>query len=150
MDMSTVFFILCNINLHIYHFALPQISKLVLDDYFSSSDFLASVDAGAAYDSAVTTPTTPSVQIPAAHQLNTSSSFADSGIGLNFMGQSQSGRSLGSSSASRKSGNNNNNNRGADVDDDVFIVENGSSSRIPLFLCLFNNLNVFSTKQMNQ
>lgn len=97
----------------------------MLDDYFSSSDFLASVDAGAAYDSAVTTPTTPSVMIPASHQLTTSSSFADSGIGLNFMGQSQSGRPLGSL-ASRKAGNNNNNNnRSTDVDDDVFIVENG-------------------------
>lgn len=86
---------------------------------------MASVDAGAAYDSAVTTPTTPSVMIPAAHQLTTSSSFADSGIGLNFMGQSQSGRSLGSVAASRKTGNNNN--RSTDVDDDVFIVENGAS-----------------------
>lgn len=95
----------------------------MLDDYFSSSDFLASVEAGAAYDSAVTTPTTPSVMIPAAHQLNTSSPFADSGIGLNFMGQSQSGRTLALQTPNKVT--NNNNNHSTEVDDDVFIVENG-------------------------
>lgn len=71
--------------------------------------------------SSVTTPTTPmSSMIPASHQLNSSSPFADSGIGLNIM-----------SSANRLMLNNNNNS--VEVDDDVFIVENSKS----LFYIIF-------------
>lgn len=106
---------------------LLQIAKLVLDDYFSSSDFLASVDAGAAYDPAgVPTPTTP-----AAHQLSTGSPFGDSGIGLNLIGQS--GRPL----AMRKTSANQS--RPTDGDDDVFIVENGQF-RSPIRFSITLNL----------
>ena len=98
-----------------------QIAKLVLEDYFSSKDFLYAVDANAESANLQTyTPTTP-----VSHQLNSSSPFADSGIGLNI---------LASSSSSSRVLNNNNS---VEVDDDVFIVENSK------FACfLFQNVKV--------
>lgn len=94
----------------------------MLEDYFSSNEFLASVEMGALYDgSSVTTPTTPMSSmppqfIPAAHQLNSSSPFADSGIGLNIMASSTPTGGVRTANA--------NNHNLDDVDDDVFIVEN--------------------------
>lgn len=84
-----------------------------MDDYFSSNEFLASFEAGAAFDgsstllSSSTTPTTPlsAPFIPSAHPL-VSSPFADSGIGLNYMA------SHGIANSNIPEG-----------DDDVFIVE---------------------------
>lgn len=93
-------------------------AKLVLDDYFSSNEFLQTAEASAAYDgmlnstsstSSAPTITAPAI-IPVSHQLNSSHPFADSGIGLNMM-----------SSATQRLLNNNS----VDIDDDVFIVENG-------------------------
>lgn len=94
-------------------------AKLVLDDYFSSNEFLQTAEASAAYDgmlnsvsSTASTPTmTAPAVIPISHQLNSSSPFADSGIGLNMM-SSVTTRLL--------------NNNSVDIDDDVFIVENGN------------------------
>ncbi|EDV57775.1 eukaryotic translation initiation factor 4E-binding protein Mextli isoform X3 [Drosophila erecta] len=47
---------------------LVRVAKLVLDDYFSSSEFLASIEAGAAFDgtSLVSPVTTPSTPLPGA------------------------------------------------------------------------------------
>lgn len=92
-------------------------AKLVLDDYFSSNEFLQTAEASAALEgsmnSTASTPTlTAPPAIPISHQLNSSSPFADSGIGLNMMASS---RLLNSNSL--------------DIDDDVFIVENGKILR---------------------
>lgn len=92
---------------------LVRVAKLVLDDYFSSNEFLASVEAGAAFDGSMlnstSTPTTPMAApfTPSSHQL-ISSPFADSGIGLNYMAGQISNPVEG--------------------DDDVFIVEPSASS----------------------
>lgn len=107
-------------------------AKLVLDDYFSSNEFLQTAEASAAYEgmmnstsSTSSTPTmaTPTV-IPISHQLNSSSPFADSGIGLNMM---SSTRLL--------------NNNSVDIDDDVFIVENGKSSHFSIVYFCHCSLN---------
>lgn len=87
-----------------------QIAKLVLDDHFSSADFLASIDAGAAFDaSPISTPTTPMTggpQFAVGNSLHTASPLAtDSGIGLNYMSAVNS-------------------NHNQEVDDDVFIDSN--------------------------
>ncbi|XP_075153860.1 eukaryotic translation initiation factor mextil isoform X2 [Haematobia irritans] len=92
---------------------LVRVAKLVLDDYFSSAEFLASMEAGAAFDgtmaSPISTPTTPMTGAPQfimGTPLHTSSPLAtDSGIGLNYM----------------SSANSNNN---QDGDDDVFVDGN--------------------------
>lgn len=106
---------------------IRQMAKLVLDDYFSSNEFLQTVEASAAYDgmmnSTSSTSSTPTMtappMIPISHQLNSSSPFADSGIGLNMMASATS-RML-------------NNNNSVDIDDDVFIVENGKDGRCSSF-----------------
>lgn len=65
-------------------------AKLVLDDYFSSSEFLASMEAGAAFDgtSLVSPVTTPSTPLPGSgppqFMMGNPLPLADSGIGLNF------------------------------------------------------------------
>lgn len=61
-------------------------AKLVLDDYFSSSEFLASIEAGAAFDgtSLVSPVTTPSTPLPGAGPPQFMLPLADSGIGLNY------------------------------------------------------------------
>ncbi|XP_017855265.2 eukaryotic translation initiation factor 4E-binding protein Mextli isoform X1 [Drosophila busckii] len=99
---------------------LVRVAKLVLDDYFSSSEFLASMEAGAAFDgtSLVSPVTTPSTPLPGAGppQFMMGNALpltvADSGIGLNYAaGQ----------------GNNN-----GDGDDEVFAEStagNGSTSQ---------------------
>lgn len=72
---------------------LVRVAKLVLDDYFSSAEFLASVEVGANFEgstlmSPISTPTTPlnaprfTMGTPL-HAVNTP--LADSGIGLNYM-----------------------------------------------------------------
>lgn len=103
-------------------------AKLVLDDYFSSNEFLQTAEASAAYDgmmnstsSTASTPTmTAPAVIPISHQLNSSSPFADSGIGLNMM-SSVTTRLL--------------NNNSVDIDDDVFIVENGNDINFIFISC---------------
>ncbi|XP_033172981.1 eukaryotic translation initiation factor 4E-binding protein Mextli isoform X2 [Drosophila mauritiana] len=62
---------------------LVRVAKLVLDDYFSSSEFLASIEAGAAFDgtSLVTTPSTP---LPGAGPPQFWPG-SDSGVGLNCL-----------------------------------------------------------------
>ncbi|XP_017858153.1 PREDICTED: eukaryotic translation initiation factor 4E-binding protein Mextli isoform X4 [Drosophila arizonae] len=97
---------------------LVRVAKLVLDDYFSSSEFLASMEAGAAFDgtSMVSPVTTPSTPLPGSgppqFMLGNALPLADSGIGLNYAaGQ----------------GNNN-----GDGDDEVFVdstASNGGSSQ---------------------
>ncbi|XP_064546455.1 eukaryotic translation initiation factor 4E-binding protein Mextli isoform X3 [Drosophila montana] len=93
---------------------LVRVAKLVLDDYFSSSEFLASMEAGAAFDgtSLVSPVTTPSTPLPGSgppqFMLSNALPLADSGIGLNYA-----------------AGQANNN---GDGDDEVFAESNGSSS----------------------
>lgn len=86
-----------------------QVAKLVLDDFFSTNDF----EAGASFltPSQVSTPLNPFVPslIPQAHKLVSSSPFVDSGVSLDLLSQSQ----------------NTANNNSYEIDDDVFIVDNG-------------------------
>ncbi|XP_034472003.1 eukaryotic translation initiation factor 4E-binding protein Mextli isoform X1 [Drosophila innubila] len=69
---------------------LVRVAKLVLDDYFSSSEFLASMEAGAAFDgtSLVSPVTTPSTPLPGSgppqFMMGNPLPLADSGIGLNY------------------------------------------------------------------
>nr|XP_036226178.1 eukaryotic translation initiation factor 4E-binding protein Mextli isoform X9 [Bactrocera oleae]XP_036226179.1 eukaryotic translation initiation factor 4E-binding protein Mextli isoform X9 [Bactrocera oleae] len=71
---------------------LVRVAKLVLDDYFSSAEFLASVEAGAAFDGSIVSPiTTPSTPMSAPQFMMgtplhaAAPPLADSGIGLNYM-----------------------------------------------------------------
>ncbi|XP_062705026.1 eukaryotic translation initiation factor 4E-binding protein Mextli [Aedes albopictus] len=90
-------------------FDLVRVAKLVLDDYFSSNEFLASVEMGASFDlpSSLASPVTP---MPGQHQLITGSPFVDSGVGLDVMAGSGGMGSMGGGSC-------------IEVDDDVFIVD---------------------------
>ncbi|KAH8298239.1 hypothetical protein KR018_011855 [Drosophila ironensis] len=90
---------------------LVRVAKLVLDDYFSSSEFLASIEAGAAFDgtSMVSPVTTPSTPLPGAGPSLFMLPLADSGIGLNYAASSGA----------------NNNGEG---EDEVFEASNGNSS----------------------
>lgn len=90
-------------------FDLVRVAKLVLDDYFSSNEFLASVEMGASFDlpSSLASPVTP---MPGQHQLITGSPFVDSGVGLDVMAGSGGMGSMGAGSC-------------IEVDDDVFIVD---------------------------
>lgn len=87
-------------------FDLVRVAKLVLDDYFSSNEFLASVEMGSSFDlpSSLASPVTP---MAGQHQLITGSPFVDSGVGLDSMAGGMS--SMGSNCI--------------EVDDDVFIVD---------------------------
>ncbi|XP_043641014.1 eukaryotic translation initiation factor 4E-binding protein Mextli isoform X2 [Drosophila teissieri] len=69
---------------------LVRVAKLVLDDYFSSSEFLASIEAGAAFDgtSLVSPVTTPSTPLPGAGPPQFLLPGTDSGIGLNYAASS--------------------------------------------------------------
>lgn len=91
-------------------FDLVRVAKLVLDDYFSSNEFLASVEMGSSFDlaSSLASPVTP---MPGQHPLVTGSPFVDSGVGLDVMGS-------GAGLASQLGGGN-----CIEVDDDVFIVD---------------------------
>lgn len=86
-------------------FDLVRVAKLVLDDYFSSNEFLASVEMGSSFDlpSSLASPVTP---MAGQHQLITGSPFVDSGVGLDAMaiGGGGGGNCI-------------------EVDDDVFIVD---------------------------
>lgn len=69
-----------------------QISKLVLDEYFSSSDFVSGVEAGLAEfglmgSASTNSVTTSASAIPLSHQLTSASPFVDSGVDLNVMAQ---------------------------------------------------------------
>ncbi|XP_011191487.1 eukaryotic translation initiation factor 4E-binding protein Mextli isoform X2 [Zeugodacus cucurbitae] len=71
---------------------LVRVAKLVLDDYFSSAEFLASVEAGAAFDGSIVSPiATPSTPMTAPQFMMgtplhaAAPPLADSGIGLNYM-----------------------------------------------------------------
>ncbi|XP_004521863.1 eukaryotic translation initiation factor 4E-binding protein Mextli isoform X2 [Ceratitis capitata] len=71
---------------------LVRVAKLVLDDYFSSAEFLASVEAGAAFDGSIVSPiATPSTPMAAPQFMMgtplhaAAPPLADSGIGLNYM-----------------------------------------------------------------
>ncbi|XP_062549237.1 eukaryotic translation initiation factor 4E-binding protein Mextli isoform X2 [Armigeres subalbatus] len=87
-------------------FDLVRVAKLVLDDYFSSNEFLASVEMGSNFDlpSSLASPVTP---MPGQHQLITGSPFVDSGVGLDAMGGG-----IGSMGGNC-----------IEVDDDVFIID---------------------------
>ncbi|XP_050740815.1 eukaryotic translation initiation factor 4E-binding protein Mextli isoform X2 [Drosophila biarmipes] len=69
---------------------LVRVAKLVLDDYFSSSEFLASIEAGAAFDgtSLVSPVTTPSTPLPGGGPPQFLLPGTDSGIGLNYAASS--------------------------------------------------------------
>ncbi|XP_023296957.2 eukaryotic translation initiation factor 4E-binding protein Mextli isoform X1 [Lucilia cuprina] len=111
----------CNVGQHVIKITgdcceLVRIAKLVLDDHFSSAEFLASIEAGAAFDaSPISTPTTPMTGAPQfamGTPLHAASPLAtDSGIGLNYI----------------SSVNNNNNNQ--DNDDDVFFPDSNNLSK---------------------
>ncbi|XP_041566587.1 eukaryotic translation initiation factor 4E-binding protein Mextli isoform X2 [Drosophila elegans] len=90
---------------------LVRVAKLVLDDYFSSSEFLASIEAGAAFDgtSLVSPVTTPSTPLPGAGPPQFLLPGTDSGIGLNYAAGSAA----------------NNNGEG---DDEVFSEPNNAGS----------------------
>ncbi|XP_013114361.1 eukaryotic translation initiation factor 4E-binding protein Mextli isoform X2 [Stomoxys calcitrans] len=105
----------CNVGQHVIKITgdccdLVRVAKLVLDDYFSSAEFLASMEAGAAFDGSMTSPiSTPTTPMTGAPQfmmgtpLHATPPLAtDSGIGLNYI----------------SSANSNNN---QDGDDDVFV-----------------------------
>ncbi|XP_055294966.1 eukaryotic translation initiation factor 4E-binding protein Mextli isoform X2 [Sitodiplosis mosellana] len=66
---------------------LVRISKLVLDEYFTSTEFISGVEAGAEFglmnSSSTASVTTPTTVIPLSHQLNSTSPFGDSGVDLN-------------------------------------------------------------------
>lgn len=91
-----------------------QISKLVLDEYFASSEFVSGVEAGAEFglmnSTSTNSITTPTSMIPESHQLNSTSPFVDSGVDLNVMSQF---------SACQAS---------IDNEDEVFLVEKNGSS----------------------
>ncbi|XP_055539124.1 eukaryotic translation initiation factor 4E-binding protein Mextli isoform X2 [Wyeomyia smithii] len=82
-------------------FDLVRVAKLVLDDYFSSNEFLAAVEMGSSFDvpGSLASPVTP---MAGQHPLITGSPFVDSGVGLDAM--AMGGNCI-------------------EVDDDVFIVE---------------------------
>ncbi|XP_050088365.1 eukaryotic translation initiation factor 4E-binding protein Mextli isoform X2 [Anopheles aquasalis] len=86
---------------------LVKVAKLVLDDYFSSNEFLASVDMCTSFDlpNSLASPVTTMAGGP--HSLITGTPFVDSGVGLNTM----------SANVGELGGN------GVDLDDDVFVVE---------------------------
>lgn len=96
-------------------FELVRVAKLVLDDYFSSNDFLASVDVGSTFENNGTMmqssqigqlPSFGSPFIPSSsHQLNSSSPFGDSGINLDLLSQNTSSAT--------------------EIDDEVFFVNSG-------------------------
>lgn len=89
---------------------LVRMSKLVLDEFFTSSEFVSGVEAGAEFglinSSSTHSVTTPTSTIPVSHQLNSTSPFVDSGVDLNVMSQYSSF-----------------NQASIDNDDDVFVVE---------------------------
>lgn len=88
-------------------FDLVRVAKLVLDDYFSSNEFLAAVEMGSSFDlgGSLASPVTP---MPGQHQLITGTPFVDSGVGLDVM----AGAGMNSLSGNC-----------IEVDDDVFIVD---------------------------
>lgn len=91
-------------------FDLVRVAKLVLDDYFSSNEFLASVEMGSSFDlpSSLASPVTPMAG-PGQHPLITGSPFVDSGVGLDVMA---AGQLVGGGAGNC-----------IEVDDDVFIVD---------------------------
>ncbi|XP_035908817.1 eukaryotic translation initiation factor 4E-binding protein Mextli isoform X2 [Anopheles stephensi] len=90
---------------------LVKVAKLVLDDYFSSNEFLASVDMCSSFD-LPNSLSSPVGAMPGQHSLITGTPFVDSGVGLNNIGSTVHGEP-GNSSIEL-------------MDDDVFIVEAGS------------------------
>lgn len=100
-------------------FELVRVAKLVLDDYFSSNDFLASVDVGATFDNNSMMQSPQIGQLPSfgsplpptSHQLNSSSAFVDSGINLDLLLSQNT--SINEISC------------GPDIDDEVFIANSG-------------------------
>ncbi|XP_055633670.1 eukaryotic translation initiation factor 4E-binding protein Mextli isoform X2 [Toxorhynchites rutilus septentrionalis] len=87
-------------------FELVRVAKLVLDDYFSSNEFLASVEMGSSFDlpTSLASPVTP---MAGQHPLITGSPFVDSGVGLDAMAAGMGTMNLNCT----------------EVDDDVFIVD---------------------------
>lgn len=81
-----------------------QVSKLILDEYFASREFVSGAEEAGAefalFNSSAST-------IPASHQLNSTSPFVDSGVGLNVL--DKYGRIAEQTSIEN--------------DDDVFVVE---------------------------
>ncbi|XP_052899102.1 eukaryotic translation initiation factor 4E-binding protein Mextli isoform X2 [Anopheles moucheti] len=92
---------------------LVKVAKLVLDDYFSSNEFLASVDMCSSFD-LPNTLSSPVGTMPGQHSLITGTPFVDSGVGLNNIGTAvgEVGNSI-------------------ELDDDVFIVEAGATGYKP-------------------
>lgn len=87
---------------------LVKVAKLVLDDYFSSNEFLASVELCSSFD-LPNSLASPVGAIPGQHSLITGTPFVDSGVGLNTMAAN-----VGEVSNC------------VEMDDDVFIVEPGT------------------------
>lgn len=81
-----------------------QVSKLILDEYFASREFVSGTeDTGTEFALLNSSAST----IPASHQLNSTSPFVDSGVGLNVL--DKYGRIAEQASIEN--------------DDDVFVVE---------------------------
>uniref|UniRef100_A0A182U5U9 K Homology domain-containing protein n=1 Tax=Anopheles melas TaxID=34690 RepID=A0A182U5U9_9DIPT len=95
---------------------LVKVAKLVLDDYFSSNEFLASVDMCSSFD-LPNTLSSPVGAMPGQHSLITGTPFVDSGVGLNTIGATVGGELMGGGVGNS-----------LEIDDDVFIVEAGSSA----------------------
>lgn len=68
-----------------------QTSKLVLDEYFASREFVSGIEAGIEYGLIGSTSTnsviTPTSAIPLSHQLTSASPFVDSGVDLHVLTQ---------------------------------------------------------------
>uniref|UniRef100_A0A2M4C5X9 Putative secreted protein n=1 Tax=Anopheles marajoara TaxID=58244 RepID=A0A2M4C5X9_9DIPT len=88
---------------------LVKVAKLVLDDYFSSNEFLASVDMCTSFDLPNSLASPVATMAGGPHSLITGTPFVDSGVGLNTM----------SANVGELGGN------CVDLDDDVFVVEPG-------------------------
>uniref|UniRef100_U5EN51 Putative serine/threonine-protein kinase n=1 Tax=Corethrella appendiculata TaxID=1370023 RepID=U5EN51_9DIPT len=104
-------------------FELVRVAKLVLDDYFSSNEFLTSLDVDSSFEIPTSNLNLMAQQtiIPSGHQLVTASPFVDSGVGLDNIQFSHANK--GDDHSNNNSNNNNANGNSIEVDDDVFIIE---------------------------
>lgn len=72
------------LSLILIFFLLIKASKLILDEYFASIEFLSSGEAGAEFGLSASTST---ASIPLTHKLDSTSPLVDSGVDLNVMSQ---------------------------------------------------------------
>lgn len=91
---------------------------MILDEYFASREFLSGIEAGAEFilenSSSTTSMSGTGATIPSSHQLNSTSPFVDSGVGLNVL--DKYGRIAEQASV--------------DNDDEVFVIEDEGNHRL--------------------